>query len=170
MRASICKFFPTRSDLSQLSEKRTMLELVMLGAGVYIFGRFFVTGILGSGVGAVKGLFITAGPNEPDKPKPIIDVCFDGIEETGVFLLRKSVAMMREGFKGGLSGILHEGKAVMWPLFHIYASITEIYDNIALNKDNNSDAQTVCLVASAPLVVDAVVVNDDERIYNILST
>lgn len=166
MQDSLLKFFPTRSELSHLSEKRTMLEIVMLGAGVYAFGRFFVTGILGSGVGAVKGLFITAGPNESDKPKSIIDICFDGIEETSVFLLRKSMAMMREGFKGGLSGIIHEGKAVMWPLFHIYASITEVYANKALNKEKNTDAETVFPVASAPLV-DAVVVKDERISHRI---
>lgn len=76
---------------------------IIIFYGAWSFGRIFLFGILGASKGAVTGLFIA-----PESEKNILDTCFDGIEETGVFIWRKSIALIREGLKGAISEIACE--------------------------------------------------------------
>jgi len=113
--------------------------------GVYSIGKILIAGALATGLGSIQGLMIVTPSRDSASPKNSIDSCFNAIENTGIFIVRRSMAVLREGFKGAVSGIAHESKAVMWPWYSFYKSCTPRHDSLAQVTDSRAaliEAQT----------------------------
>ena len=108
----------------------------MLFYGIYSIGSILVTGAVNAGLGSIKGFVISTTSDDSASPKTPIDSCFDAIEHTGVFIVRKSMAVLREGFKGAWSGIAHESKAVIWPWCNFYKSFMPRHDSLVQQEEN----------------------------------
>ena len=116
---------------STLNSAATLAGKFMMFYGVYSLGRLFIASVVHAGLGATQGLFIAAPPLDETVSKTMTDVCFDYVEETSVFLLRRSVASLREGVKGAFSGMSHESKAIVWPWCQFYKSATHRHETHA---------------------------------------
>jgi hypothetical protein len=137
------KLFPEAPR--QLDTIVTGASTVMLVYGLYNIGNILIAGAVNTGLGAIKGLVIVTPSCDSASPKTSIDSCFDAIENTGIFIVRRSMAVLREGFKGAVSGIAHESKAVIWPWYNFYKSFTPRHDALEQVTDSGSnviEAQT----------------------------
>lgn len=115
----------------QLSTIAAGTGVIILAYGYYSFGRILIAGIIYGGLGAVKGLVVSAPLDAHENPEKTIDDCFDCIddcfdciEHTSIFLIRKTVSMLREGFKNALTGMAEESASITRPWCRFYQSLT----------------------------------------------